>query len=742
MKKYLIIFLILLMGLSFVSVYNQYSRQEFRRIRNLEEEFAELFMIPDDIELMIPEVTYPLLFEIVEDLEVNIFRTSQISENEIHKFVLLTNETEFFDHLTIKSGSRLSIADTQDHSLFLSTIETGDPNQIGHVTYFGDTAAVTIAPLITAFQTLPVAGRYFAELPTNVDLETFLQSFASRINEVWEAHHGEPLRIPYEIQDFIVEDNSNESTSFHLQTTDEIVVLTFIMTLVTGIYYIASQGKKISILKLNGFSDGKIWNAVVVKLVNQVFSLTIGVSLVISLILASYYQNFNFMLSIIIRQLFMYGIMLFFSLSIFINLKRIPISQGVKNRNDTYFVFKLNTILKMGLTVIVLFIGSSIVQTYEGIRQQETALKNWEVSESFGVFGAWYFGNDDTEELWEAQEWTIMNELYPIINQMGGILAEFYDYTEDQLEDADLDYINRIDDYNIRYGRVNLNYLESFPLLDIYNQPIVLNENDGEMIILVPEKYKQDEEWLLEFFMEERERPSHYNLDFEVDSGWDEGVRIIWLKNDQPVFSFHPNVFPGNNNEILNPIIQVITETNSFAYERQSVLGQGGRDPMKIKLIDNDPIQTREVLEPKLRELGLDDNLRQIIAVNEAILNQISDLRIEVNLLMFILGMVSIMVLGLALQNTVLFFNFFRQKFVINRVFGIGFFRTYRNYYYYLGKIWLTKILIVIVAAWIFNLHLLWSLCFFLGGVEVFLSILTIFKLEKQNKMVILKGEE
>ena len=73
---------------------------------------------------------------------------------------------------------------------------------------------------------------------------------------------------------------------------------------------------------------------------------------------------------------------------------------------------------------------------------------------------------------------------------------------------------------------------------------------------------------------------------------------------------------------ISDTIVEVITEYNSFPTERWGILGGGSTDPLKVKLIDNDPQVTMENLTPLLKELNLDSQLKYLVPANELALDK------------------------------------------------------------------------------------------------------------------------
>jgi len=126
------------------------------------EDIARQFYIPDTLLLADPDEMYLLLYEAANESGVNIFRKNihyKLDDQvEVLKYVLLTADTHFFDIFRIKCGRFLTAKDTQQDNSFISTVDTGNHNQVGTVKDFGGNNIIMIKPLKTAYEYLPVYG--------------------------------------------------------------------------------------------------------------------------------------------------------------------------------------------------------------------------------------------------------------------------------------------------------------------------------------------------------------------------------------------------------------------------------------------------------------------------------------------------------------------------------------------------------------------------------------------------------
>jgi len=742
MKKYLVLFMCILSAVSFWIFYNERSEEEFTRIREMEEQFAEPFIVPNGLDFT---DFHQWLLESAEAWGVNVFRSSQTSDELLNKFILLTNETTFFDHLTLRNGHSLTQEASQGDRSFLSNHQTGYPNQIGQIALFSRRAEVQIAPLLMAYETLMISGRHYAELPEGVTLEDFLTDLVERLNENFD-----PV-IPFTVDEFTPSLGSTimvEGTSFN---QNYIIIALFIIAVIIGVYYAASQTKKMSILKLNGLKTLRIWKLIYGKTIGLTSGSLIILTALGAIILGIIYYDFGFLLGILVFHLLIYGALFVLSLGLCILIKYLPIGQGIKN--SAKFVFGLNTLVKIGLTTAVLIAGSRVMDLYDFIQGERANLVNWEASEQYGMFWLRLFDLSDEEV--QRLETTLSQDLYPILNEKGAILINASDYTwyefaagGNGILDGDINRMAIRSDYTPGYYPwrhlvANPNYLAAFPLYDSNGNVIEISEDDERMILLIPERYKDQEALLLDYFRYVRAwhiEMIENNFDIEVDDHLrNPEIKIIWLQNQQEVFSFNPNVFPDRDHYILDPIIRVVTHANKGNMIEQ--LTVGGFGALRVKLNDNDLVATYEALLPILQELGIDNELPQLVTINEQALQHITYLRAVLMNTLLIVGITVLTTLALSLQNVMLFFHQYKQKLVIHRVFGTSFWLTYRRYFYYFSIVWLIQVGVAYTMASRFNTTLSLIVCLVVLVIEALLSGMMMKVMENKNKLDVVKGE-
>ncbi|WP_179861617.1 DUF1430 domain-containing protein [Bacillus toyonensis] len=734
MKKIVIIFLIISSILSFIIAFKKTENSELKKVENIEIGISEEFYIPNNSLLADPEVIYPILEETANNFHVNIFRNS-INYNsedkiEISKYILLTSETKYFNHLKFKNGRNLNIEDTQKSNRFISTTNTNNKEQVGIIKLFGNKNNLKIMPLKNSYEYLSVDGQYFVEAPNNTTFHAFLEKFVEKLNEKYPQSFSK--------NEFLKNKNSSETTF----TATSIKIIDYINYMILGIillfliYYIFNESRKIGILKMHGVSNILLW----FMLIGKVIIITLLLLTIIELIFAFLVEDTipQFFYNIVTYQLGNCFVLIIASLIMYIYISKIKINQAIKNKKDINAIFLINTILKISCSIILLLVSSSILNQYSMIKIKQESLNKWEISKDYGTFYPLKVGRDQ-EDIQNGQRktnTTINKQLYPILNKMGSILIGASEYEEEFIR-LNMNY------KGIRSIKVNNNYLKEFPVYDIHNTPVKITEETQNWILLVPEKFYSREQEILEFFKKKRKsfmelQENFYNqvIPEEVRT---QQIKIIWLKNAQKIFSFNPEVFKSENNMIIDPIIEIVTEKNSLIPDRDSLLGKGNRDPLKIKLINRDTALTYQKLEPELKKLQLDDNLTHLISLNQVVLEEIYNLKKEINTLLLITLALLIGLLILITQNLMVFFNKNQQKFIVHRLLGVGFFRTYKIYALFFVLTWILQLAGYYFISKTIDINFL-IIAVLIILIETGVSIISLISIERKNRIKVLKG--
>lgn len=737
MKKLIILFLILSFSLSLFVSYEAYDRKELNHILLLEEKIGSAFFIPDEAGLSDPSEIYPILLRTSSEMNVNLIRPAinnkPDQQMELVKYILLNKPTTLFDYITLKSGNFLSIEDTKNNKAFLSTSKGSNAHQIGVIQDFAGNDSISIKPLKSSFDYLPVSGYYYVEGNRDT-LGLFLKKFTENINHYFETKN---MHITVSSQTFM--NMSSPRDMYNITSNTDIKLLLYVLVIITAffvLYYSFQEAKRLAIYKLFGYSLKKIWFESIGKWILYVFF----TAMLLSIILVSFVpgSSYLFISDLIIQQCLLSLVIVTLTIPAYISMARLNVVYVLKNKKSTSNILTINLLLKVVVIIAVVSSFVNLATNYGAMKNEESKLHKWQKSNDYGVLYPVNIGYDSVDFQNGSTQFirTTANQLFPLLNSMGSVLVNSRSYETTSLE-LDKNY----DGYRSVY--VNPNFLNEFPLYDLNGKIVNISEDETDWILLVPEQFKNKESELLNFFQTERKQRVEFDkqtLGVDVPKTVaSPNIRIIWTTDGQEVFSFNTDVYPQNNNNIVDPIIQVVTLKNSLLGDRDAILGGGSTDPLKIKLIDGDTKKTYMSIKPALKQLKLDDNLHYLITVDQYIATKLYHLKIQFYTASVSLVISMFILILLLLQSISIVFGKYQQKFIIRGMFGFSAHRKYKEFIGLFSLTWTISILGLVYAERT-NLLLAIVMCLFLLLLEFWVSLVWLKKNWRKNLTQVLKG--
>lgn len=726
MKKVIVIFTLIVSIFTFLINFNKFDTEKHNKIIDIESKIATPFFIPDDLGLGSNPHMYKIITKTAKEKNANLFRSSVTSNKygklEDVKYVLINNKTNFYDAFDFYNKD---IKKNISGGEFYSTDNSNDSNQLGRLKDFGRNDIYSIRSFENLFNSLSVSGVYYAELPKGVSIDDFLETLCRNIKK--------DLNIKkYKVSDFkISEKPENHSLREPAGILNILNLMVIILSIIIITFFVLKDSKKISIYKLNGISNTKIWYELIQKHMNKTY-LFISIFTVLSSML--FKLPFSFVMTLILKQIMFYFIFTVFLLIPLAFILKTNLALNIKAKeNDKYLIIS-NIIIKILFISIIASSGVKIVLNTKTFIKDYNNVSKWEVSKDYGVLQPTLIGNDDFND--PAHLTDLTGKLYSFANKNGALFVNATRYEDNAEFEPGYNYF-------LTMG-VNPNYLDKFSVKDMNGKDVKVSESETSYIVLAPEKYKDKDKKLIDDVIDIREGNYLYEEDFIKDKIKKEDfmkqeIKIIWIKNDQEVFSFNPEVWKNNNNMIKDPIIEVITENNSLVTERDGIWGGGGDTPLKVKLINNDTIETYNHLLPMLQEVGLDDNLPSVLNINELILAQIKELKESIiySLTMSIILFACFLIISI--QNTTIIFNKYKQKFIIKRSFGVDIFNSYKEIFNIFIISYIIQIFLLLLNGGVDHYLLASTSIIYL--VDFIVILIAVAFLEKKNKIRILKGE-
>ncbi len=707
MKKLLALFFLLASAFSFALTYSQVQQSAIEKAENADLGISRPLWIPDAPLFSSPNSwreVYPLLVRAAKRSRVNLFRISigytRQNQPEVTQYVLLTGPSNLYASYTLESGRFLTSTETEQGEAFISSAHTGNAHQVGTLKTFSGSVLIEIRPLWEAEAYLPLAGQFSVEAATQSEYERFVNQLAAEVNHRF---HGR-LTHPYTARDFIageapVSRPSGFGTPGYglLHYVQEIRFLVMFITVILLIYYGFHAAKRIGIMKMHGISNARIWFLLVGRFVLLCFLILSAACLLAGLAVPG--TTVQFLAQIILTQCEMYALIAATSLIAYLYIARIRISDAIKKRKHTTSVLVLNTLVKAGWSIALVLLIFSTWNQYALRRSQQALLSSWQANpkaSGYGIFYPMSVGHDflGTAQGDDSAQYVETQWLYPYLNQRGALFINAEEYEESVLRLPEPPGF-------IRSITVNPNYLRRFLIYDVHRKPVRISDQTSDWILLVPEKYRSQQDNILAYFRSERQASHQAEKPFPVPYRVKhQAIRIVWLANNQKIFSFDPEVFPQEHNEIVDPIIQVATLKNTVSTDGLGYVDGTESSPLKVPLIQGNPTLTLKSLEPKLHQLRLDDRLRSLVDINQAIQLSIYRLQVEMNVLLLVVLGLLVSSFFLVAQNLVIFFTKYGRQFLVRRLFGTGFVRTYKEYLLLFSCSWLGQSLVSLMLAW------------------------------------------
>ena len=691
MKRVIVALLMLLSAAAAATVYVNTDNAQRQLMQHAAASVGQPFTIPGDPRLADPVKMYAALRTAAADARVNVFRTSvgytPDGRPQVTQYILLTTSTHLFDAFSLRSGRWLSPADADHPERFLSTTQTGSRDQVGVLGAFGGNDLVAIRSLRSAFDSLPVAATYDVESSDQSSFDRFLNSLAQASSQL---AGGVGL--------FTAASFKGGIDSFAGYTTDFAPILNAVQYVIIFFaalflaFQVLHEAKKAGVMKLHGFGVVRVWFAIAGRLILISLVTSEAIALVASRFVPD--TTFEFTASVGLTIVRAFAVMLVASIVAVAYVVRTNISNSIKNRKDTRGVFAVNTLVKIACSVALIAVGAGLWLQYTNAAGERQQFGNWDRARGFGIFYPGEVGNDlvETETGGNATTAAEVYDLYPLLNDRGALYVDASNYEPVALAESFPPGAYRTID-------VNVNYLKQFPLRDDSGRTIVIGEDTSDWVVLAPSRYRSQQAEILAYFQLQRTgNGSAEQAAFgraAPASVAHQKVFIIWMQDNQAVFSFNPLVNPGHGNNIVDPFIEVMTSANSLGLDRANMIGATA---LKIRLLDGDTVRTLQDLLPTLKRLKLDDNLPYLITMDEYVSQQIA--RLDNGIRSVELAGIALFVglLILAVQSISILFERYSRRITVRRLFGAGFMRTYREPLLIFTAVWSFQLVGALVA--------------------------------------------
>ena len=438
------------------------------------------------------------------------------------KYSYFTNDT-IFNNFTLENGRILYLSECES-DMFLSTKKTGETNQIGHLSEFAGDTHFEFHTLKSNLKTNIFDRSFFIQLD-----EQPLNSFIADLSEEGIVIQKVPVI------------SNDEYTYSNLL----IIAVCFIVLALLVLYDLLNSYKKIAIEKMLGFYSYHIW----LKRISPLALSAILATLITTIFLILFkFNTFNSLFITFLNELFKYSVVMILSFILFISfpflyIKRISISDMLKNKRPIETIVALNGLIKIGFIITFLLLTARQYTQFQIIQARYTyAFQDWEKTRDYAIIPEIQTAADavNVVETYSEESKIIEKNLFLFFNQRGAIYANFSHYSPESRDEL----VSLLkDDYKVNYAVVNPNYIKENYIYDKAGNTIDIAETEFDYILLVPEKYHDLEKEIREYHAflknghgivcEDPDCPDHADHadKKEVSIVRNQRIKIIWTKS-------------------------------------------------------------------------------------------------------------------------------------------------------------------------------------------------------------------
>ncbi|MEG2892874.1 MAG: DUF1430 domain-containing protein [Clostridium sp.] len=703
MKKFIVALLLGISMITFFILYNDYRETYVFNLKNIENHLSKTssIIIPTKINSLPRNNQYDKLKESSNEKDVSMYfsRIDQDGNKEkIIKYIYTTNN-EYVDKLTLVKGKKLDYK-YMNTNYFLSTKDTGDPNQIGQIASF-DGVEMEVHTLRTMLDKGYILdGPCIISAPERSLIDSFLNVFkvGLDIGIIEESKPSDIGEIP--------------SVKYY-----QIAAL-YVVFLLVMLYDILKSYKKIAVKKMLGYSTMDIWKKTI-GLILIIQITTIGISsIIMSLILFDDINilYINFMKDLVIKYSYLVGVTFIVASLPFIYVQSIKVVSIVKNSKQTKGLIIFNNLVKVFLCVAVIFLINQQIDNYQNIKKAfDGSYKRWTSVNTYKVLSLNRSDNDGNEFLNNS------SEIYKQFNKKGAIFADFTNYTELSKQ------FNKDVPMEHTFSLVNPNYLKENPSYDTKGKRVSVSENNKNWVLLVPDKYKKNEKSIRDYY-------DIYMRSF--GPSYKAKLEIIWTKSNQKYFSYNFSVNANDGNYVKDPILFVGTESGGFPLWSAQVFNVAG-NPLKVKVNTGGDYKS-EILSV-LSKYGYDSYGVQINYADEQVATSTKNYKDMFKWIVTGILFCIVIIAILIIQNIYNFFEEYKVKWALRQLHGYGIVEKYIEYFAIICVSWGVVIAISLgIMLWSYKVVLTIALIGFI--VEVLISVIILTIHQNRNIVKLIKG--
>lgn len=655
-----------------------------------------------------------------------------------------TDKNKFFDNLPLCWGRFVSKSD--EKYAFLSNKSTGSSSQIGRINIFDNTKEVEIRNLTDMENHI-----YGTDYVLSTDSKEKANNFASNLEElgllctVNSSSSIDPMQF-----DFL----------FYLVYVPLILCL-YILCSVAFLYYLINRFKEFAVQKMFGSFNKDIIHSVILKDVIPIISYSLIASIVITLIFLFFFNTFTkvlqFILMWLIIQIFVAGFALLTFFIVCQVVKSCKTSESLKNKKPLKLVKGLNYGVKAVFSVTAVILLTISIQNINLIQKENGNFSKWIQTQHYAVVAMTVDDSvmENPQKEYESNE--KVRGFFGELDKNGAMLLSPSSYYNDNNANNIKEY-DRFPAYSPwKYSvSINNNYLKLNPIFDLSGKPVeVINDGSADTTLLVPLKYKPNEQDIIKLYQEYISvsyfgAQDRYQFNCGKDIGYDidaKGatmkhhdplkIHIIYVKDGQKYFTYDADVCKKQNNEITDPIAMIVTSKSCDSYSYPSFIC---RNEMRAFVDDyNNPSAS---LTNIISKENLQDNVVAIISLYDKFGEHIYNVKMQIALELIIMLIALIIVFAIVIFSANIYLEQSKLIHAVKSINGYSFLDRHKFYLLTTAFFWLLIFVVMLglCATKILPFSIVTLIILGLLIIDEALSIFIISIKESNKQKDILKG--
>ena len=479
-----------------------------------------------------------------------------------------------------------------------------------------------------------------------------------------------------------------------------LALILLISVVLAFIYYIIFRYKEFAIKKMLGHSDSKIIFKDLFKEILLMHCETLVLSTLIVGVYLYYYNSLNYVsnyLENLTIILIMFSVVLIFiEMVVSLNIDNIKIKNMLNNKKPIVLIQSLNYISKVAFSIVLVAIIINLLSNYNNLMSQNKNLDKWKSTNEYVYVNITDKYRDTEQLIWNYNQGLRCKEFFKYYNNKGGILICPSDYIlyNRFYEKERLESRKEYDSIDGNAIEINAEYLRQNPIYDVNGKEISIEDEYGDyLIILVPEKYKEINDELLELyketyqfrrFIDEDIYSDHMNI--EKTDHPEIKVEIIYTKNGQESFLYNPSLEIENQNAIIDAIHIVINSENVGGDSYLSFISGGSFFAKVDGRVEGDPYSK---IANDIKILNMEKDISSANTLYSEVDSYIYKLQNEIN--EYVISMIIVLILEILL-TVYMIINYIQRNKYINAIKKI-------NGYSYIRRH--SKFILLIIGTWV-----------------------------------------